>query len=823
MDPPITANRFLRVFLPLALVLASALTVYVRVELQLSRTRLAAQEELGVYLGASRLARLIEEVRRDVGYLANSPEISGVLANPSLTQLGELAAEFAAFSTSRHAYQQLRWIDAEGMERVRVEWVGGVARVVPRVELQDTSGQHFFAETMRLPPGETFVSPLADDAGRDAATGRREPMLRMATPLVDGAGQPRGILVVDYLGRHLGDEFRAATARIGSHVMLLGQAGDWLAGGASADEQGPASGPLQASLAARAPEVWRQIASVGEGQLVREDGIWTWSTVRPSRAGQGSRPAAAEAPSGASPGTDGYFWKVVGHLSSGEITAHESGLHRRLAVVVAILTLLAVWASWKSAQFSANRHAAREALRFANSQLERTVAERTHELSDRVAELHRANARLQQNDATLTAILSASLDGYAQIDSRGRIRAVNERLCQLSGYSREALLAMSVADLDAVEDRSAVDARLQRIVSTGRAQFESIHRHRSGHCWNVEVSALYEPTGEGRIHAFLRDISARKQIEQARLASERRFRDVASVSADWIWEVDENAVYTYVSDSVRTMLGYDPEDLIGKTPFDFMAPDEAARIAQEFTGIVAAKATFMDLRNEVIGKDGKVRVTLTNGVPILDEDGTLRGYRGVDRDFTARERMEVRIRQMAYVDSLTGLPNRRLFEDRLAQAMAASKRTGTYGALVFIDLDHFKTLNDRYGHDAGDALLLEAARRLKAAVRASDTVARLGGDEFVLVLTALSVDRANSAMECGRVCEKVAAALSEPCRIVLDGRPAVDHRVTASIGVCLFLGQQAQQTDLLRLADRAMYDAKAAGRNAVRFADDGLV
>ena len=191
-------------------------------------------------------------------------------------------------------------------------------------------------------------------------------------------------------------------------------------------------------------------------------------------------------------------------------------------------------------------------------------------------------------------------------------------------------------------------------------------------------------------------------------------------------------------------------------------------------------------------------------------------------DITERRQMEEQIRALAFEDQLTHLPNRRLLNDRLGQALSAGKRSGFFGALMLLDLDNFKPLNDSHGHAAGDMLLIEAARRLKACVRGMDTVARFGGDEFVVMLSELSTDRDESVSQAENVAEKIRSALSAPYRLTLKRRgkaaTTVEHRCTASIGVTLFREPAGQQEEVIKRADAAMYDAKESGRNAIRFA-----
>jgi diguanylate cyclase (GGDEF)-like protein len=185
---------------------------------------------------------------------------------------------------------------------------------------------------------------------------------------------------------------------------------------------------------------------------------------------------------------------------------------------------------------------------------------------------------------------------------------------------------------------------------------------------------------------------------------------------------------------------------------------------------------------------------------------------------------EARILSLAYYDPLTQLPNRRLFNDRLTQAMAETKRTKIYGALMFLDLDNFKSLNDTQGHAVGDMLLLEVAKRLKACVREMDSVARFGGDEFVVLVRDLSPDRMVSTAQVGSIAEKIRMSLAKPYRLTVQhlGQPdvLVEHRCSVSIGVVVFIKQEADESDLLKWADTAMYQAKSAGRDAIRFYEE---
>lgn len=228
---------------------------------------------------------------------------------------------------------------------------------------------------------------------------------------------------------------------------------------------------------------------------------------------------------------------------------------------------------------------------------------------------------------------------------------------------------------------------------------------------------------------------------------------------------------------------------------------------------------FVPLEINIQCKDGSVRTFLASAAP-LESDYT--GSHLVSLfDVTERKQMEDKVRELAFYDPLTQLPNRRLISDRLGQVMATSMRTGCHGAVMFLDLDNFKPLNDLHGHDVGDQLLIEVANRLKSCIRGTDTVGRFGGDEFLIILSELNANKDSSTTQATIVAEKILSALSVPYQLdVADDnrtRTTVEYRCTASIGVALFLGHEASQEDILKWADSAMYDAKSVGRNSIRF------
>jgi len=255
------------------------------------------------------------------------------------------------------------------------------------------------------------------------------------------------------------------------------------------------------------------------------------------------------------------------------------------------------------------------------------------------------------------------------------------------------------------------------------------------------------------------------------------------------------------------LLGYAPEEVLGKTPFELMPEHEAERVAAVFSSIVAQQEPFTALENTNQHKDGHLVVLETSGVPFYDNAGIFRGYRGIDRDITARKQDEQRLESLAHYDQLTGLPNRALFYDRLNQTLARTRWHQQHVAVMFLDLDRFKVINDTLGHDMGDLVLKEVAARLLSLVRDGDTVARLGGDEFAIIL----VDIATSD-DIPNLAQTILGALETPLEI-----KGQEFFVTTSIGISCHPGDGDDARLLVTNADIAMYHAKEQGRNNYQF------
>jgi len=324
------------------------------------------------------------------------------------------------------------------------------------------------------------------------------------------------------------------------------------------------------------------------------------------------------------------------------------------------------------------------------------------------------------------------------------------------------------------------------------------------------------------INAMAEQLQQERVILHQQVEEATRIAAIAFESHDGMMVTDINGVILRVNNAFTKITGYAAEESVGKP----------ARLLKAGRHDLSFYATMLKSVRQTGSWQGEIwnmrkngelypaRITVTS---VEGGDGRITHYVATLSDITLRRAAENEIKNLAFYDTLTQLPNRRMLMDRLSQAAAASKRSGCYGALMFIDLDNFKPLNDEHGHAIGDVLLIEAARRICSCVREVDTVARFGGDEFVVMLCDLDMNKSGAIVQAGIIAEKIRAILAEPYELTLPQQEgtnlSVTHHCTSSIGVALFAIQDTSLEDIIKWADMAMYKAKRDGRNLIRFRD----
>lgn len=334
-------------------------------------------------------------------------------------------------------------------------------------------------------------------------------------------------------------------------------------------------------------------------------------------------------------------------------------------------------------------------------------------------------------------------------------------------------------------------------------------------------------TLQGSYVHFLHETIQVQRKELFKLGQQRslfKLHDAAlAAAANAIFIADRQAVIQWANPAFSTLSGYTLEETVGSHIRDLVkSGQQSADFYEELWGTILDGRVW---QGEIVNrrKDGSFYYEEMTITPVRIDSDEITHFIAVKQDISERKRVEAQIYDLAFYDALTRLPNRRLLNDRLVRALTASKRSGRYGALMFLDLDNFKPLNDEHGHEVGDLLLVEVAHRIGSCVRGVDTVARFGGDEFVVMLGELDKDEAESAARASSIAEKIRLALALPYSLTAPSRVpgnetiTLEHRCTSSIGVVLFMDHEATPADIIKWADLAMYQAKAAGRNNMRF------
>jgi diguanylate cyclase (GGDEF)-like protein/PAS domain S-box-containing protein len=427
---------------------------------------------------------------------------------------------------------------------------------------------------------------------------------------------------------------------------------------------------------------------------------------------------------------------------------------------------------------------------------------------------------LRNNEERLRLMTDVAPVFLAEVDKELCYRFVNSRYSELFGLPREAFYGQHVRKIIGEQAFAKAQPYMLQALSGQSVYFEAELSEETpwGH---KTMAARYAPIRDGsaRVTGFvaaITDITERKKAEDALRQSEENFKaltDSFPLAVYMSVGVEEKA--EYANSTFTRLFGYTLDDVPAAAQWWPLAyPEETYRrqVVEEWQRKVEqAIATHSEI------EPMEVVVTCKDG----SHKNILWGYKSLcaknysyGLDLTARKQAEEEVRQLAFHDPLTQLPNRRLLLDRLQQALAISNRSRLYGALLFIDLDNFKALNDTLGHDKGDLLLQEVAIRLTASVRECDTVARLGGDEFVAILTELDGDPEVATSHTQKVGGKIIGRLNQV--YCLAGH---EHCCSASIGITLFFGQDTPPGELLKQADIALYQAKSAGRNTLYFFD----
>lgn len=446
-----------------------------------------------------------------------------------------------------------------------------------------------------------------------------------------------------------------------------------------------------------------------------------------------------------------------------------------------------------------------------------------HQLQMRQLELEIENEALKaaaadrlRGDAWASLILDTVPEAMLLVDEQGRIVRANVHAREVFGYPPGALEGLAVENLIPERFRPDHAVRRERFIESPHSramgcglELTGLRRDNTEFPCELGLAPLHHQN-----HGFV-VVSAMDITERRRAEEELRIAAIAFESQSGMTVTDRHGVILRVNRAFTQLTGYTAEEAVGKTLSILRSGRHPPAFYRQMWDTITEKGYWQgQIWNR--RKNGRIYAEWLTITAVTAGDGKVTHYVGTFSDITENSEAEAQIHRLAYYDALTQLPNRRLLQDRLSQALATCARSEQYGAVLFLDLDNFKTLNDTRGHDTGDQLLVEVTRRLRMTVRECDTVARLGGDEFIVLLEELSGDADEAANLAKQIGEKLGVVIGLPCHI--DG---ADFHCTASIGVRLFHAQDTVE-ELLKHADLAMYQAKNAGRNALRFFDPAM-
>jgi diguanylate cyclase (GGDEF)-like protein/PAS domain S-box-containing protein len=431
-----------------------------------------------------------------------------------------------------------------------------------------------------------------------------------------------------------------------------------------------------------------------------------------------------------------------------------------------------------------------------------------------ITERKRAEEALKESEERYRALFDRSPDLVYVRDLKGNFIDANPASLNLLGYRREDILTLNFASLlDPAQFPRTIQI-LKELTETGfqKEPGEFRLKRKDGTYLYVETqeSVIYHDGKPHSVQGVGRDITQRKKAEEALQESEEKYRSLVENINDVFYTLDTGGNITYVSPVVERFTLYKVGDLIGKPFIPLIYPDDLPALLDSFNRLVSGQLEPWEFR--ILDKDGRVIFVRTSSRPLY-EDGEIVGITALMTDITQRKQMEQKLEEMATHDYLTGLPNRILLTDRFTIAAALAHRNKARLAVMSLDLDKFKTINDTLGHDAGDQVLKAVSKRLTGIIRASDTLARVGGDEFILVML-----ETNHTEDATAIAQKILDSFTEPLSI--DG-----HRLhlSTSIGIAIYPEDARDMETLTKKSDAAMYYAKGHGRNQFKFFSDGDV
>ncbi len=428
------------------------------------------------------------------------------------------------------------------------------------------------------------------------------------------------------------------------------------------------------------------------------------------------------------------------------------------------------------------------------------------ELMLKLKELEKVTSGHKRLEEVYRSVVESTTDSIYMVDKECRYLFMNNQHLSRLGLPAEQIIGKRYSEFHSPEQDKVFAEEVNRVFSTGKS---IQHEHRSERDKRYFLRTLSPvkdrgPNGEITCVAIIStDITEHKLAEEAIRESEQKYRTIIENIEDGYHELDFSGNIVFFNDALLKILGYSRDEFVRMNYRDLTDEETARRLLQVCDEVYRTGNPSRGIEIEVMRKDGTMRVVELSVSLILDATGHGAGFRNLVRDITERKKSEETIRRLAYHDPLTGLPNRLLFTDRLAMAITGAKRNKQHLAVMILDLDYFKDINDTLGHHIGDRLLQAVGSRLTELLRKGDTVARMGGDEFLILLPEI-----NNVGVTTTIAQKIVDSFQTP--LIVD-----EHRlhITTSIGIAIYPDVSDDVETLIKHSDIAMYRAKGSGRN----------
>lgn len=756
---------FLIIFLIIGVSLSVALTLVHYHQFQQHIESQQHKEQLRLELGRKIVQRNLRQRLIDLQMLAESEISKRYLDNPNHQNAAELATAFSVLAKQTGMYDQIRFIDQHGREQLRINYSDGFVHSVPAHQLQDKSDRYYFLDSVILPPGHIYISALDLNIEKGKLEIPYKAMLRIATPLyINGAKDASGILILNHRADHILFAYEDVMLESWGTAKMLNQAGAWIYS-IRDNQKWRALRHEKDSFATLYPAAWKSMVLKDTGHTRTHDGLFLFTRIHLTQNGTLpiSKIKSREA-----------FWYLTSHINPNTLTfsiMQTIAGHQKEAVALVIFTgMLSALLAW----------------------LRTTLADKSRALRESQA-LHR---NLFDNMADGYALHEAMVDKNGKVFDF-RYLDVNPAFERILGVKRTNTVGSTILNLFPDTESYWIDS-FARVATTGKA--ERLEQFSALYYRYFEVTAA--SPSYGLVAVLFTDVSDRKRAEE----KQRQVSAVFDNTLEAIMVTDRKQNIIAVNQAYTKITGYSQEDVIGKTPrLHQSGYHEGAFYKRLWRSLAETGQWQGEIWNK--RKDGEVYPAWENISTVRDETGKVSNYVSIFSDISAIKDAERRLSELAFSDTLTGLNNRLAFSNTLEQALQRANRRKRKIALLFLDLDRFKLINDTLGHDAGDMLLKKIAQRLKLCVRAEDTVARIGGDEFIVLVEGIV-----HSEDASLLAKKIISSVSEPVR--LNTQEIV---TSASVGVCIYPDDANTIQKLFKAADTAMYRAKAHGRNTFEF------